>query len=429
MKRPLPLIIALVLLSVAVSVPVSAQEPTSTPTPAPTSIPTPVPFVPCAESTPLPDTTSTPTPSPDATPEPTSSPSATPSPIACAHLIAKPKPSDGILADWYIDGALVGLQLPTLDVQVVANKSHKIEARNVTDPAANGVYEWKNATNFAYLQPAAEKTVTLYLVKKYLKGFLKLKCVVANLQPEDVASCLPSVDDVPGEAIAPGATVTINLPPGKHSVVVGLAPEGAWYAALFKRTIYIYAGASTYVTSVFTPLRAIPPLAGHGQVVTDKIDVQFAASRVRFTHDGSSNFIVWVYDQNNDRDLLVNEIGHFTGAVPLYKPGTYFFEISADGNWTMKIEPLVQNDALASGIDGTGDYVSDWFAPTTTGYVPYHFTHNGNSNFIVWLACGHSRDLLQNEIGPVDNQAVVYFSGASCFWVVDADGDWSIHPK
>lgn len=57
----------------------------------------------------------------------------------------------------------------------------------------------------------------------------------------------------------------------------------------------------------------------------------FAISTI--THNGDSNFAVWAYGEAV-RDLLVNEIGSYTGEV-LWPSGTSLLEITADGKWTI----------------------------------------------------------------------------------------------
>jgi hypothetical protein len=53
-----------------------------------------------------------------------------------------------------------------------------------------------------------------------------------------------------------------------------------------------------------------------------------------FTYGGSSNFIVWARSVDGDADLLVNEIGTYTGAhvVPSF---TDYLEIEGIGTWTV----------------------------------------------------------------------------------------------
>lgn len=54
-----------------------------------------------------------------------------------------------------------------------------------------------------------------------------------------------------------------------------------------------------------------------------------------FSHDGKSNFIVIL----NGSGLLVNEIGNYSGTrvKNIDETAIYFFDITADGNWTMEI--------------------------------------------------------------------------------------------
>ena len=75
--------------------------------------------------------------------------------------------------------------------------------------------------------------------------------------------------------------------------------------------------------------------AGRGDYVTGLCTLSSGAWE--FTHDGKSNFAVRIYTTDG-RDLLVNEIGAYSGKKMLTIPvGSFaFFEITADGNWTIK---------------------------------------------------------------------------------------------
>ncbi len=52
-------------------------------------------------------------------------------------------------------------------------------------------------------------------------------------------------------------------------------------------------------------------------------------------HTGDSNFAVWSY--GNSSDLLVNEIGRYTGQVR-WPAGTALIQISANGAWTIALQ-------------------------------------------------------------------------------------------
>jgi hypothetical protein len=107
----------------------------------------------------------------------------------------------------------------------------------------------------------------------------------------------------------------------------------------------------------------------------------------------------------------------------------YFFEVKADGPWTIRIEAIGPEPDAAAGLEGSGDYVSGVFDPASTGAIPYIVSHDGDANFIVHLYCAGGQDSVQNEIGKVSGSAVVRFAKGPCFWDVQADGNWSLRPK
>ena len=63
------------------------------------------------------------------------------------------------------------------------------------------------------------------------------------------------------------------------------------------------------------------------------VDPEQAASRVRFTHRGRDNCALIVFGAHSS-DLLVNEIGRYSGEMPLAE-GSVFIDISASGSWTL----------------------------------------------------------------------------------------------
>jgi hypothetical protein len=63
--------------------------------------------------------------------------------------------------------------------------------------------------------------------------------------------------------------------------------------------------------------------------------------RFNMSHDGESNFAIWLMDGNGKYvDLLANEIGSFSGskALKIRKKGIYLLDITADGNWSVSIK-------------------------------------------------------------------------------------------
>ncbi|WP_205701355.1 hypothetical protein [Herpetosiphon llansteffanensis] len=182
-------------------------------------------------------------------------------------------------------------------------------------------------------------------------------------------------------------------------------------------------------TATATPIPEPVILTGVGQTVTDAFMPPSPVSIIKLTHTGRRNFIVKAYTDGGDESYLVNEIGNYTGSRVLYGDSSSFLEINADGEWTAEIVPIGFEAAAANGFSGTGDMVSGLFMPSKEGPIPFQFSHNGDSNFIVQVTCQGGMDYAQNEIGAVDGSAIVKFSEGPCLWDVQADGAWTISPK
>ena len=75
--------------------------------------------------------------------------------------------------------------------------------------------------------------------------------------------------------------------------------------------------------------------SGKGDYVTDIFTSSATVWQIK--HDGRSNFVVKIYTTSG-RDLLVNEIGSYEGKVRAQIPSgsNAFFEINADGNWSVE---------------------------------------------------------------------------------------------
>jgi hypothetical protein len=167
---------------------------------------------------------------------------------------------------------------------------------------------------------------------------------------------------------------------------------------------------------------------GAGATVTDPMDFPKSIFVLNFTHDGRRNFVVKAFNDAGE-ELLINKIGAYEGQKAIVGTEGMFFEVQADGNWSIRAEPLgIQPDA-SDGVEGSGDMITGYFTPQDEGNVPYEFTHDGTRNFIVKIHCGGGSDLVQNTIGEVNGAAVVSIDDGPCFWEVGADGNWSIKPR
>lgn len=79
---------------------------------------------------------------------------------------------------------------------------------------------------------------------------------------------------------------------------------------------------------------------GSGDVVTGWFKGDGKRQVATFTNSGSSNFIVEVYNEYGDSDLLVNEIGSYNGQATFTTNSNskYYFVVSSSGNWSISWE-------------------------------------------------------------------------------------------
>lgn len=173
------------------------------------------------------------------------------------------------------------------------------------------------------------------------------------------------------------------------------------------------------VHGTFEPLY----LDGYGSQV---IELPGEHGIVTATANGSGNFIVNVLDENNEAtgDLLVNTIGAYQGTTFFGRGwGTAtFLEVVADGPWTIAIEPVSYAQEIALPGEGVGDAVYLYGG----GSGAWTFTHDGQSNFVVYEYGDAIMPLLINEIGQYSGQVPIRRGPAVI--VVIADGWWSVTP-
>jgi len=174
-------------------------------------------------------------------------------------------------------------------------------------------------------------------------------------------------------------------------------------------------------------------LSGTGQQASQKFILEKGLSIFRITHSGQSHFGIWLLDENgNNVELLVNKIGTFNGAkaVSINKKGTHILDISADGQWTVKIEqprPTIA-PSIPKTFTGVGQQVSG-FMIIPKGLTTFRMTHNGQSHFGIWLLDekGNNVELLVNEIGVFDGSKAVGIPSTGIYLLdISADGNWSV---
>ena len=155
---------------------------------------------------------------------------------------------------------------------------------------------------------------------------------------------------------------------------------------------------------------------------------------VTATHNGSANFVIKIVG-GGANELLVNEIGHYSGQTvwDAAHSGRYRIAVEADGGWTIKLYQPVPSDAkrnLIGSFSGRGSRAL--FVKTTRSVQPVlTASHNGQANFVVRLiAYGNITGtiLLVNEIGHYHGQTLLDqpVPRGTCVIAVEADGAWTL---
>lgn len=107
---------------------------------------------------------------------------------------------------------------------------------------------------------------------------------------------------------------------GEHSVAFEITADGAWTAIVKHPT-----KARSWTGS--------GPLTGNGDDVVRVAPSTSGLTVVTASHSGDSNFSISSFAETG-RDLVVNEIGQYSGQVTL-DAGTYLLEITASGTWSI----------------------------------------------------------------------------------------------
>jgi len=233
-----------------------------------------------------------------------------------------------------------------------------------------------------------------------------------------------------GTALVGVGSGSLGASPGAH--VLSVSADGDWG---------IQVQQPAYVSGATLP----QSYGGSGDSVAGPFQLRDGLATFEITHTGQSNFIVWLYDTDGAPvDLLVNEIGSYSGTTLVgvrngsigAAPGVHVLEVIANGSWQIVVRQpqYTSGAALPWNCSGSGDNVTSSFN-LPTGNIEFAFTHNGSSNFIVWLygANGEAVDLLANEIGTYSGSKLVEVQAGSYgaspgvhVLSVRADGDWSV---
>ena len=112
---------------------------------------------------------------------------------------------------------------------------------------------------------------------------------------------------------------TVLLDQRGHSVALSVETTGRWTG-----TIAPLSQADRWNTTEIT--------TGSGDNVLMLSSETIGLKTMLIKHSGKSNFVVWSYSIDGQPNLLVNEIGDYSGEV-LLPDQTYIISIQSEGNW------------------------------------------------------------------------------------------------
>lgn len=166
-----------------------------------------------------------------------------------------------------------------------------------------------------------------------------------------------------------------------------------------------------------------------GSQATETFDLSGGLLRVSFSHEGSSNFIVWLQDgEGNNEELIVNEIGSLSGSRAFdVSTGTYLLEIDANGAWQVEVSQASENPVSQSQFQGSGIHATALFS-LESGSTVFSYSYEGASNFIVWLldSSGNQEKLIVNEIGSISGSEPLPLAAGNYLLDIYSSGDWQI---
>jgi len=157
-----------------------------------------------------------------------------------------------VVGDFYVDEQLIAAQVFTATV-FVAPGNHKVEVRNVVDPAANGVYRYPDATLTATAVTNQNRPAVLRLFKEYLLGFGQIICKINGLDAGQDVRCHVLIDGADLGLLEAGQIQTHNLTPGPHAVNVSVVGSQAdlWAPNAQDLPLAITAGKNSPLTAKF----------------------------------------------------------------------------------------------------------------------------------------------------------------------------------
>lgn len=188
---------------------------------------------------------------------------------------------------------------------------------------------------------------------------------------------------------------------------------------------YRYEGVSYYLPS---KLR----FNGNGSQVSESFILPTTLAVFSTTYSGpSSYFGVWLKEANTGEayDLIANDIGSSINTSTPVGVGEnrYVLDVDSEGSWSVEITQPKSSSGYVTDFTGSGDRATELFSMNSGGRT-VSYSHDGSSNFIIWLYDGNGNlvDLIVNEIGATQGGAFIAPRGGNYMFGIQADGNWAI---
>lgn len=168
--------------------------------------------------------------------------------------------------------------------------------------------------------------------------------------------------------------------------------------------------------------------SGNGDSIVRSIKIS-EPSRFIFSTDSDDYVRVKAYygEKDYEYDSLVSSSESSYGNYLLIGGREYDFEITCNGNWSYKIEPL--STTTATSFFGTGSSVTKWFSPEVKYY---YVTYKGNGYFKLKQYYGlesYDYESIVSTSEPYFGTVRLSTKSDTCFFeIYCTEGSWLISP-
>ena len=187
--------------------------------------------------------------------------------------------------------------------------------------------------------------------------------------------------------------------------------------------------ATSEPTAEPTPAASAPATILKAKGSGDKI-VKLAAQEeptiAKITAKGGGNFAVISYAGSDYDDLLVNEVGSYSGTVYV-AAGVTRFKITSSGTWTIEVKPVTASRHWdgSSALTGKGDNVVI-LTGGASGITTIKNKSRSNFAVIAYTLDGDYLDLIVNEIGNYNGEVLLPDEDTMVLTIHAVGGTWSM---